>query len=552
MTDSPLLDLLNHLILEWENEVVEFKKFKAETKANREIANYFSGLANEANLHNKDAGWLIFGVDNDKQIVGTSVLSTVDERNQFMQTMAGFVEPRVPFRAIFELNTPQGRVVLCEIPPSPKGIPIASDGTYYGRVGESLKPLSVDKLDELRRQSGFDWSAQVVPEAKLDHLDPMALQYAREAYAKKHVNRFDLSIVMGWSVGDFLDRAKLTIDGKITRTALLLVGKPESSHLLLPHPAQLVWSLEGSERSYDHFGPPFLLNTTVLYQRIRNIQIKIHPVNQLLPVELAKYDQKIVLEALHNCIAHQDYLRNGRILVREQPDRLVFENVGSFFSGTPSDYIHGDMHPKHYRNPFLVQTMVELNMIDRMGYGIHDMYQGQRSRYLPLPDYVGSSDQEVRVTLYGKVLDEGYTQLLLGNLDLSMDDVLGLDRIQKKLSVEDSIITALRKKKLIEGRKPNLYVSSSIASVMDKKAEYIHFRGQNDEFYIKLIREYLTKFESATRPEIETLLRDKLSDGLNAQQKTDKITNLISKMKYSGQIKNVGSRKKSNWQINYR
>lgn len=138
---------------------------------------------------------------------------------------------------------------------------------------------------------------------------------------------------MRWPLLDFLDRARVTQAGKITRTALLLLGKPEAAWRLSPHPAQLTWSLEGQERAYEHFGPPFLLNSTQLYQRIRNIQLRILPQDELLAVEVAKYDQKIVLEALHNCIAHQDYNRNARIVVTEQLDRLIFTNEGSFFSG---------------------------------------------------------------------------------------------------------------------------------------------------------------------------------------------------------------------------
>jgi ATP-dependent DNA helicase RecG len=44
----------------------------------------------------------------------------------------------------------------------------------------------------------------------------------------------------------------------------------------------LTWSLEGPERAYEHFGLPFLLNTTQLYQRIRNIQLRILPQDELL------------------------------------------------------------------------------------------------------------------------------------------------------------------------------------------------------------------------------------------------------------------------------
>ena len=66
-----------------------------------------------------------------------------------------------------------------------------------------------------------------------------------------------------------------------------------------------------------------------------------------------KYDQKIVLEALHNCIAHQDYSRNARIIVIEQLDKLILENTGTFYEGKPEDYIAGHKTPQSYRNPWL-------------------------------------------------------------------------------------------------------------------------------------------------------------------------------------------------------
>lgn len=192
---------------------------------------------------------------------------------------------------------------------------------------------------------------------------------------------------MHWPLTTFLDRVRITQNGQITRAALLLLGKPEAVWHLSPHPVQITWKLDGAERAYQHFAPPFLLTTTQLYQRIRNIQLRLLPQDELLPLEVSKYDQKIVLEALHNCLAHQDYTRNGRVTVIEQPDRLVFENEGNFFDGTPGDYLEGNRVPRRYRNPFLAQAMSELNMIDTMGYGIHDMYARQAKRYFPMPDY---------------------------------------------------------------------------------------------------------------------------------------------------------------------
>ena len=148
----------------------------------------------------------------------------------------------------------------------------------------------------------------------------------------------------------FLDKAKITIQGGVTRTALLLLGKPEASHFL-PALAQITWKLMGEEQAYEHFGPPFLLSTTQVLHRIRNIGYKLFPQNQLLATEVSKYDTRVILEALHNCIAHQDYQLRSRILVTERVDRLVFENAGGFFEGKPEDYFSGEVTPSRYRNP---------------------------------------------------------------------------------------------------------------------------------------------------------------------------------------------------------
>ena len=286
---------------------------------------------------------------------------------------------------------------------------------------------------------------------------------------------------MNWSATTFLDRARLTQNGQITRTALLLLGKAESAYLLLPHPAQLTWKLEGPERAYEHFGLPFFLNTTRLYQRIRNIQLRILPQDELIPIEVSKYNQQLVLEALHNCIAHQDYTRNGRVVVTEQPERLLFENEGSFFEGQPDEYIQGDKTPRRYRNPFLTQAMAELNMIDTMGYGIHLIYSGQAQRYFPLPDYDLSQPNAVKMTLYGGVVDPAYSRLLIQKTDLPLIDVLTLDRVQKKLPIPDESAARLRKAGLIEGRKPNYYVSALVADATASKVDYIRTRAQDDE-----------------------------------------------------------------------
>jgi ATP-dependent DNA helicase RecG len=551
MDSKALQELLTTLIARWENEVAEFKR-AGDGFSTDDIGKYFSALANEANLRDHDRAWLVFGVDNKtRKVVGTDYRPEPARLQSLKMQMAEATEPSITLRNIHELAHPAGRVLLLEIPAAPLGLPVAWKGHYYARAGESLTSLGVDKFDEIRGQTGnSDWSAQAVPGATLAHLDDTALAQARESFAKKYANRFPAEEVGRWSDGVFLDRARLTRDGQFVRATMLLLGKAEAAHLLSPHPAQMTWKLEGQERAYEHFGLPFLMTSSALYRKVRNIQVRILPDDQLVAVEVAKYDRKIVLEALHNCIAHQDYGRNGRIVVTELPDRLVLVNEGSFFEGLPEDYIAGARTPRRYRNPFLAQAMAELNMIDTMGYGIHEMHVGQARRYFPMPDYDLSEPQAVKMTIHGRVVDPAYSRMLIQKTDLPLEDILALDRVQKKLPLNDEgVLRHLRKAGLIEGRKPNFHVSATVAEATGSKAEYIRTRAQGDAHYGKLVMDYLEKFGGATRQEVDDLLLPLLHGSLTDAQKANKISNLLTKLRRGGQIVNTGPDKLPHWQI---
>jgi len=550
MEQPELRALLDQLLLAWESEVVEFKRAGNDYDTD-EIGQYFSALSNEANLRGTERAWLVFGVHNKtRKVVGTNYRMEPERLHGLKNQIAQCTEPSISLRNIHVLNTAEGRVVLFEIPPAPRGMPIAWKGHYYARAHESRVSLGLDKLDEIRQQTiAQDWTAQLVADATLADLDDAAVHKARESFAQKYANRFAMNEVSNWPLATFLDRARITQSGQITRTALLLLGKAETAWHLSPHPAQMTWKLDGPERAYEHFGPPFLLNTSKLYQRIRNIQLRLLPQDELLLVEVSKYDQKIVLEALHNCIAHQDYSRNGRIVVTEQPDRLVFENEGSFFEGQPDDYLQGNKIPRRYRNPFLAQAMAELNMIDTMGYGIYDMHARQARRYFPMPDYDLVEAGAVRLTVYGGVVDPAYSRLLIQQTNLPLADVLALDRVQKKLPIPDEAAARLKRAGLIEGRKPNFHVSASVAKATASKEDYIRTRAQDDEFYAKLLTDYLEKFGEASRAEINKLLLDKLSEALTMEQKESKISNLLTKLRRRKRIHNAGTRGKPVWKL---
>ena len=318
----------------------------------------------------------------------------------------------------------------------------------------------------------------------------------------------------------------------------------------MPAVAQISWKLEGQELAYEHFHLPFLLSTSLLYQRIRNTRLTVLPVGQLIPVEVAKYDQLIVLEALHNCVAHQDYTRQERILVIERLSELLFQNAGSFYDGTPDDYILRNKTPSRYRNRLLAEAMVHLRMIDTMGFGIRDvMCRGQASRFLPLPDYDNTGPEHVVMRLQGRFLDENYSRLLLANPDFDLTDIRALDLVQKGIAPAYEAIESLRRRKLVEGRRPHLHISSLVAAATSQKASYIRTRRQDDVFLEKLVLDYLSQWHRATRRELDDLLWPKVPEALDAARRKNKIHNLLTRLREAGVIVNSGSRGTPSWEI---
>ena len=547
LLESVLEDLRK---LPHETEWVEFKEAKQGYDFGK-LGEYVSALANEANLKNRSCAWLVFGVrDNDRAIVGSCFRQNVADLDHLKQEVAARMNGGFTFLDIHPLEHADGRVVMFQIPPAPRGVPIAWQGHWYGRNGASIGPLALHELEAIRAQrQAADWSAAICADAKLDDLDPNAVAVARANFRTKHKDKEFARNIDNWSTETFLDRARLTSEGRITRTSLLLLGRPHAAHFLQPAVAQITWRLEGEERAYEHFGPPFLLTVNELYARIRNIAQKIDVPRQLVPLELPKYEKWVVLEALHNAIAHQDYDRQARIVVTEMLDRLTFESAGNFFEGKVNDYTLDHCTPQRYRNRFLADAMVNVNMIDTMGYGIQRMFAEQRNRFYPLPDFSFSQPERVVVTIHGRVIDPNYTALLMEQRHLPLRTVILLDRVQKRQPLPKDEIAALRTLGMVEGRFPNVFVAAHVASLAGDRARYIRNRAFDDQHYKQLIVKYLQQYRRAGRREIDTLLLDKLSDVLNERQRRNKVKNLLSALANDGLIRNAGSRRYPQWMM---
>lgn len=232
----------------------------------------------------------------------------------------------------------------------------------------------------------------------------------------------------------------------------------------------------------------------------------------------------------------------------EMEDQLIFTNLGGFIPGSVEKVVMENAPEEHYRNKFLATAMFNLKMVDTAGGGIRKMFNYQRERFFPMPEY-DLSEGKVKVTVIGKVLDLDFTRVLARNPKLSLEQIIALDKVQKRKKLTDGEIKNLKDFGLIEGRKPNYIISAKTAASLSNnelKAQYIKNRGLDDEHYKKLILEYLKKFGKSPRKNIETFLRDKLPDILTETQKKNKVTNLLSSLRISGKIQNSGY---SEWSI---
>ncbi len=218
--------ILNQLLtLATETEVLEFKEAKQGFDIDK-LGKYFSALSNEANLKGVKNAWLLMGVKNDKSIVGTQI---GDEKvNEYKKDVVQHTSPRCGFSNVHKVIKNGKVVLLFEIPASPKGMPIAWKGHKYGRDGESIGALSDNEYDAIKAQTNSsDWSAQIINDANSNDLSAEAIAIARLQFAEKNLKL--KAEIAKWSDEVFLNKAKVTIKNQLTNTAILLLGKPEST-----------------------------------------------------------------------------------------------------------------------------------------------------------------------------------------------------------------------------------------------------------------------------------------------------------------------------------
>lgn len=530
------INIFTNLIQHKESEVVEFKKAENNFDFD-DLGKYFSALSNEANLRGLDFAWLIFGYDEKKhEIVGTSYKNGEGALNNLKHDFSQHTTDGQTFREIIPIEVDGKRILMFKIPASPRNIVMKWKGIAYGRDGESLKPLNQSKQDEIRRQTPApDWSAEIVPDATIDDLDEVAIAKARKMFKKVH-GRIPAEEVNRWSTEEFLSKCELMVNGKLTRAAIILLGKMFSDSKLRPAVAEVTWTLRDEKQDvvdYEHFSVPFILTVDEILAKIHNLTLREMPGGTLFPDTMKQYDDYTIREALHNCIAHQDYTLRQRINFVENPGFLYYANGGSFIPGTLENALATNGPQRFFRNACLCKAMVHFNMIDTVSRGIKKMFTEQMERRFPMPDYeIDNEKKEVAVRIYGNAINERYTKLLKDNDTLTLHDCISLDAIQKGHRIDDEIAQDLLKRGLIEGEAPNYTISLGVAKASRQLPQYTKVRGLERDKIKHMILQYIQNAgaDGAKRDAILEYLQGTLPGRNTREQNSDLIRNILREM----------------------
>lgn len=543
--NSTYRQLFHSLIQHKESEVVEFKKAENNFDFD-DLGKYFSALSNEANLRGLPFAWLVFCYDEKKhEIIGTSYKDGEGALNKVKHDLTNNMSDGQTFREIIPVEVDGKRILMFKIPASPRNIVMKWKGIAYGRDGESLKPLNQSKQDEIRRQAPApapDWSAEIVPDATIADLDELALATARIMYKKVHGSMIPANEIDEWSTEEFLSHSEMMRNGKITRAAILLLGNPVALQKIHPANAQITWiwkDKDGEIVDYEHYTIPYILAVDKIFAKIRNKTMHELPGGTLFPDTMKQYEDYSIREALHNCIAHQDYSLGGRITLVENEGFLYYSNRGSFIPGSVEKVLRDKGPQKDYRNTCLSHGMVHFNMIDTVGRGIPKLFKEQRRRFFPMPEYeIDDSAKTVSVTIYGIASDDAYTDLLKSDSTLSLMECLWLDAVRTHRPITKEAARHLKDKKLIEGKAPRYNIALSVAKKVQQIGQYTRETGLNKKALVKLVLQLAVNAGNIgfKRADVFEIIEQSLPANMTRKQKLDHISNMLRAMQANGSL----------------
>lgn len=532
------LEQLQSWMLAKEDEHLEFKEAKNNFDFET-VVKYCVALANEC------GGRMILGVTDKppRRIVGSQAFPDLE------RTKAGLIQ-RLRLRIeVEEIQHPHGRVLAFQVPSRPIGMPIQYEGAYWMRGGESLIPMTPDLLQRIFAEASPDFSAEICERARLDDLDPTAIDALRRLWQRKA----PAQDIATRPADQLLADAELVVDGRMTYAALILLGKREALGRHLAQ-AEVVFEYRSNEApgpaaDRREFRQGFL---TVLDEIWRLINLRNdlqHFQHGFFVWDVPTFNERVVREAVLNAVSHREYRHGGSVFVRQYSRRIEIVSPGGFPSGIGPENILREQHPRNRR---IAEVLGKCGLVERAGQGFDFIFRECIRQSKPLPDFSHTHAHSVWLTLHGEIQDPEFLRFLeeIGQermATFSTDDFLVIDLVHREQTVPASLkprVEHLLEQGIIErlgrGRGVRLLLSQRFYRRLGKAGVYTRKRGLDRETNKALLLKHIQDNRKEGSPLQE------LKQVLPALSR-DQVQKLLQDLKIAGHIHKVGDTKASRW-----
>lgn len=518
-----------------EGENLEFKEAKS-SYSFTDLAKYGCALANEG------GGMVVLGVTNKRprRVVGTRAF---EQPEDVRRKLVGTLHLAIDFS---ETAHPGGRVLIFHVPGRPLGRPIRFNGIYWSREADSLVPLPESRLFLILAEGGQDFSAEACPGARLEDLDPDAIEIFRRLWMEKSKNGMLANLTREQVVRD----VEAVIGDGVTFAGLILFGTRQA---LGKHLGQAEFIFEyrptmstGPAQERKEFRQGFFSYYEELWRLVNLRNDLQHYHDGLFVLEIPTFDEISVREAYLNAASHRDYRLGGSVFIRQYSRQIAIESPGGLPRGITPDNI---LYLQAPRNRRIAEIFARCGLVERSGQGMNLMFERSIRQGKSLPDLAGTDDFFVVVTLHGHIQDPQFIQFLekLGQDRLqafSTQDFLVLDLVHRERNVPTHLIPRARLLTEIGALEPvsrGRYILGRPYFVLTgRTGAYTRMKGISRPNRKALLLKHIED-NSASGSRLEDLM------GVLPDQGRSQVQVLLRELRREGRIEVVGRTRAARW-----
>ena len=542
---------LKTLLAVGETLTVEFKS-DAKGLPDRELVAAVVALANT------EGGLILLGVEDDGTVTG------VQPNHQDTTGLAALIANRTnpPVAVGTEVITWGDKKILGIHVSKSRGIVSTTDGLLLRRrllASGRAEAVPFYPHEFIQRQSALglaDPSAIPLTSLTVEALNPLERQRVRES-----IRRYGGDMSLLPLADEELDGALglvTAVEGvrRPTVAGLLIMGREEVLRQHVPAHEVAFQVLEGTDVRVNEFFRKPLLQTFEEVELLFKVRISEQEIQVgLFRVPIPNYDRRAFREALINALVHRDYARLGAVHSRLDDDGLTLSSPGGFVEGIT---LHNLLvAAPRSRNPLLADIVKRIGLAERTGRGIDRIYEGMLRYGRPAPDYTMSDATSVVLVLPKSDADTAFLEMILRHEEqtgtaMPIDSLIILSRLRHERRLATTDLTSDTQKseqatrtaleKLVEAglveahgtaRGRTYTLSVKVYRRAGQKAAYVRQAGFDPIQQEQMVLAYIDKHRAIKRADVMDLCRIT----------KDQAYKLLNRLKSSGQIAQIGSRK---------